>query len=128
MPKRTFNEKGYALIAVLVFVTVAVLIGSAALILNNIAFQSTTARHMHTQSNIAVESGLEEAVLRLLRNPSYSTGTLNIGNSTTIAVSGPITAKVITIESNVSGLYTKMTVLGHFTNNNFIIDSRTYTN
>ncbi|HEX8932441.1 MAG TPA: hypothetical protein VF810_04760 [Patescibacteria group bacterium] len=80
-------QKGQALISLLFFTVIATTITSAAVIilivnsLNGAKFQ---------QGNIAYEiaqTGIENAKLRLLRNPSYAGETLPVGNgSVTITV------------------------------------------
>ena len=76
------NEKGQALITLLVFTIMAITITSAAVVV--IIINSTTATKLQ-ESTVAyevAESGANNAVLRLLRDPGYTGEALTVGNGT----------------------------------------------
>lgn len=83
------NSSGQALITLLVFVLIAITVTSAAIIV--IYVNSIASSKFQEGINVYVvsESGLENGILRLLRDPSYTGETVAIGSgSATITVSG----------------------------------------
>ncbi len=88
MKKIIFQQKGQALVTLLFFMVIAVTITSAAVVL--IATNSLAASRFEqgTDALDIAESGVENALLRLDRDPSYTGETLNVGTGTvTISVS-----------------------------------------
>ncbi len=90
----TKYQRGQAVVTLLFFMVMSITITTAAvvIVLANAISASTNEQGM--TAYYVAESGAEEAVLRLLRNPSYTGGTLSVGNGTvTINIaSGTITA------------------------------------
>ncbi|HEX7042244.1 MAG TPA: hypothetical protein VF189_03250 [Patescibacteria group bacterium] len=86
------SEGGQALITLLFFAVMGIVIVSAAavILINNI--QAASKVEMGTQTYYIAESGAEEAVLQLLRNPNY-------GGTTSISVDGG-TATIVTTQGN----------------------------
>jgi uncharacterized membrane protein len=82
MKNERYFEKGQALVTLLFFIIIAVTITSAAVVmiivnsLNGMKFQQG-----ETTYQIA-ESGADNAMLRLLRNPNYTGEVLTIGQGT----------------------------------------------
>ena len=104
--KEFFNSKGQALIVLLFFSLIGITVISAAAL---VAYGNISSASIVEQGNYAyyvAESGAEEGLLRLLRNPSYS-GTpqgqpLSVnGGSVTIVVSGGTITAVGTYNNNV---------------------------
>lgn len=91
--KKVFRSKsGHALVSVLFFSLIAVTISSAAVIVLGVNSLSTTKLQRGDLALSIAESGAEEAVLQLIRDPSY-TGTggtpLAVGDgNVVISVSG----------------------------------------
>ena len=86
--KRYNSQQGQALVVLLVFMVVAIMMTSMAVAL--VIINATAASKLE-QSDMALklsESGVENALLRLVRNPSYS------GTDTFIIGSGTVTATV----------------------------------
>lgn len=73
----------------LVFMAIAVIVTSAAVVMMVVG-STAAAKYERGQSAFAAaESGIENALLRLLRDPNYSGETLTIGEATaTITVTG----------------------------------------
>jgi hypothetical protein len=87
--KCTLNHKGQALITLLFFIVIAVTITSAAIILILVGSVSATKLQEGTKSYYIAESGIENALMRLIRNPSYTGETLPVGDgSVEISVTG----------------------------------------
>lgn len=84
-----FSSSGQALITLLVFVLIAITVSSAAIIVIYVNSIATSKFQEGTNVYVVSESGLENGILRLLRDPSYTGETVAIGSgSATITVSG----------------------------------------
>ena len=99
------NSKGNVLVTLLVFVVIAVVIISAFTTITIINTQTTSVFSKGNYTYEIAELGIEESIIRLLRDPdNYTGGTLSInGNTVNINVSGT-TTKTIVSEA-VSGTY-----------------------
>lgn len=90
-------QSGYMAVLLLVFVAVSVVIASAAMAMSIATLQSVS---VYTQGNEALsiaQSGAENALIRLLRDPTYTNETLTVGAGTaTITVTGT-TPQTITV-------------------------------
>ncbi len=98
------GENGQTLVTLLVFSVMAISVAAAAVA---IMINTTRATHI-TESRIrimgAAESGIENAVIRLIRNPDYTGETLDLDDYTvTITVTGSA-AKTITATAD-NGLF-----------------------
>lgn len=87
------NQYGYVLVTLLVVMVVAVVISSAgiSLIVNNT--QSSSRYQQGVTALKITESGMENAILRILRDPAYSGETLSVGGNPvmiTVVGSNPI--------------------------------------
>ena len=104
--KKNILQRGQTLVTVLVFSVVAISVATAAVaIMINIS-QGTSLVGGSVIAKQTAESGVENALLRLLRDPSYTGETLPVGDgSVEITVTGTST-KTITAVSSVNG-YTK---------------------
>lgn len=82
-------KRGQSLVVLLVFMAIAMTVTSAAVVMMIVG---STAASRYEQGQIAyatAESGAENALLRLLRDPNYAGETLTIGSATaTITVTG----------------------------------------
>src|SRR3989338_10015638 len=94
----THYKVGQALVTLLVFIATATIITAAATTVTLINSQ-TTGKFAQGESALSIaQTGADNAILRLLRNPSYSGEVLTVGNGTvTINVSGS-SVKTITSE------------------------------
>ena len=82
-------ERGQALVTLLFFVLISLTITSAALIIIITNSISVSKLEDGALAYYTAESGVENALLRLLRDPNYTGETLTIeGVTTTITVSG----------------------------------------
>lgn len=92
------EEKGQSLVSLLFFMIVAVTITSASAI---ILLTNSLAANTFQQGGITMataESGVENAILRLLRDPSYSGETLVLENGTAqISVSGTNPKTIVSV-------------------------------
>ena len=87
-------QRGSVLITLMIFVVVSLIIVSAAVLLVVDSTVISTNQQVGTTAVSVAESGIENAMLRLLRNPSYTGEVVAVGSGTaTITVTGsaPIT-------------------------------------
>lgn len=71
------QQNGQALITLLFFVAISTIVTSAAIVLLYESSISTTRLSEGTLSYSTAESGIEEALLRLLRDPTYTGSTIS---------------------------------------------------
>lgn len=83
------HNTGQTVIALMVFMVMASTITAAAVALSIINSQSASAIELGNNALSVANSGGENAMLRLLRNPSYTGETMTVGDGTaTITVTG----------------------------------------
>src|ERR1035438_6680803 len=97
MIKRS-NESGQTIIALLIFMLVAKTVTLAAIA---IAITNIHSNNSFTSGELALQnaqSGVENALILLERNPSYSGGSMTLDNGTaTITVSGSGTLNIVSV-------------------------------
>jgi Tfp pilus assembly protein PilX len=102
-------QTGQTLIALLVFISIAMLVTMAAAAVTLINVQSNSSYANGSTALQVAESGVDNAMQRILRNPNYTGETLTIGDGTaTITVSGT-TTKTIVSRGTCSGLQRTIT-------------------
>ena len=112
-----------ALILLLVFTTIGIIVSSAAVAISIINSQAASKFSQGQDALALAESGAENAIIRLLRDPNYFGETLNIGGATvTITVAGGA-AKTIQSKSQDGDFKRTIQVEGNFTNNLFTVSS-----
>ena len=80
---------GHALVTLLVVIAASMVMISAAVVLTIVTSEASSLVLRSQQTLMVAEAGLEEALMRLLRDPNYTGGTLTLGSSTaTITVTG----------------------------------------
>ncbi|MDQ5951174.1 MAG: hypothetical protein QG639_451 [Patescibacteria group bacterium] len=77
-------QAGSVLITLLIFVVVSLIIVSSAVLLVVDSTVITTNQQIGTTAISIAESGAENAILRLLRDPSYTGETLTVGTGTAV--------------------------------------------
>lgn len=82
-------KKGQVLVMLLVFMTVAITVTAASVALSIGSSQGVSKMEVSDMAFAAAESGIENALMRLLRNPGYTGETLTVADATaTITVTG----------------------------------------
>lgn len=108
-------QKGSSLITVLVFSVVAISIATTAVAIMINLSQATMRIEGNVIAKQTAESGIENALLRLLRDPSYTGETLMVGNgSVAITVTGSST-KTITSVATINSHTKTIQVVATFT-------------
>jgi hypothetical protein len=109
---------GQALITLLFFVIIGIMITSAAVILIVVNSLSTTRIEQGEMVYYIAESGMENALMRILRDPSYTGETLPVGNgSAVITVAGDISTKHATSAATLGNYKRTISVEVSYTNN-----------
>ncbi len=100
--------KGQTLVSLMVFMVVAIIIITAAVAVTIINSKSTSKFYQGTVSYTLAEAGIENAIIRLLRDPDY-TGETQIldGNTIEIQVSGGGGAPYTITSSGTNGNFTR---------------------
>ena len=114
-----------SLVVLLVFIATATIITAGATTVALINSQSGSKFSLAQETLAVAEAGADNAILRFLRNPSYTGETLTVGDGTaTITVSGSST-KTIDSTGQVGSIIRKIRVVGNYTGNTFTITSWT---
>ncbi len=104
MSRRIYNCAGQTVIALLLFMMLAIMVTTAAA---TVTITNIRANDQYTKGEQALmfaESGIDEALVRLTRDPDYAGGTIAFQDGTaTISVSGT----------------SVKTIISHGTNNNY---------
>lgn len=117
--KRALYKNGQAMVLLMVIMVTGIIITSAAAIY--IITNSRAASNFQTGETAygVAESGAENAIIRLVRDPNYNGETLVVdGGTATITVSGSST-KTIVSEGVVGNFRRKVQVTGSYVNNIF---------
>ena len=103
------SNKGMALVTVIIFAAVAIVVITLGVSLMVIQTSSSTRVASSQEALIVAESAMENALIRLLRNPNYTGETLTFLDGTaTIVVTGT-TNKTVTVTADV--LSSKRTIV-----------------
>ena len=92
------SHSGQALVVLLVFMTVGIMVTYATTLLSVYAISAASSSEQSELALAVSESGIENALMRLLRDPSYSGETLTLPDGTaTITVTGTTTKTVVSV-------------------------------
>jgi len=116
-------QQGQTLITLLFFMIIAISVISTAVILLITNSRTTSKTEQGIKAYYVAESGAENAILRLLRNPNYAGETLVVGEGTaTMTVTGT-EPKTITSTGVVGNFTKKIQVVVGYTNNILTVSS-----
>lgn len=116
--KKQNNHSGQAMVTLLIFVSIAIVVitGTVIVIVSNTL--SATVSQQSLLVGQAAENGVENALLRLLRDPTYAGETVSFnGFPTTITVSGSATDKTIISTVTTVNIQRKITARINYNNN-----------
>ena len=117
-------EAGQALVTLLVFTIVAITITSAAVVIILTNSVGTSKFEQGTNTYYSAESGAENALLRLLRDPNYTGETLPVGNaSVIISVANTGSTYTITSGATLGNFIRRVEVTATFVNNILTVTS-----
>ncbi|MBI4080640.1 MAG: hypothetical protein HY430_02605 [Candidatus Levybacteria bacterium] len=87
--KNILTQKGQALVTLLFFLSIAITVTTGAVIIAIVNSVSTSKTELGVYAHAIAESGIENALLRLLRDPSYAGESLPVdGGTAVITVTG----------------------------------------
>ena len=118
------NQKGQTLVSLLIIIAVTILAVASAIV--SASLSSTTAiTTISDKVYYSAETGAEEALIKLLRDPSYPGETLGLsGINVEITVSSPSpTEKVITSIASTNSIKRRVDVSVQFLNNILTVTS-----
>lgn len=118
------RQSGQTLLTLLFFMVIAISITTAAVIMIMTNSLSTTRLEEGTTAYYIAESGVENALIRLLRDPSYTGETLPVGlGSTVISVTNNGGVYTITSTGTGGNFTRKIQAVASYTNNVLTISS-----
>jgi len=88
-----YSNKGQTLVTLLVFTVVAIAVTSTAVAITVNITRATTMVESRIIASQAAESGIENAIIRILRDPDYAGESLQIGDTivdTSVAGTDPV--------------------------------------
>lgn len=100
------TKRGSTLITLLVFMIVALSVATTAVAILITNSQSGSMQEQGTEAYSAAESGIENAIIQLLRNPNYTGETLSVGSNTAIVTVTGIGPYTVT-STGTRGNYTR---------------------
>lgn len=119
----TKTKTGQALVSLIAFIAFGIVVTTAAVTMTIVNSRSSDTYSRGDETLTIAETGADNAILRLLRNPNYVGETLTVGPGTaTIVVSGSSTKTIIS-EGVANDIRRKVQVVGTFANNAFTINS-----
>lgn len=114
-------QKGQALVALLVFMIIAATITSASVGIVIANSQTASAASLSQDAYLVAESGIENALLRLLRDPNYPGETLSIGETHGTVVVNGLTDKVITATATAGNFTRQIQAQVTFNNDTLVL-------
>lgn len=121
--KQVQSSSGQALTMLLVFVAAGVIITVAAVTMAIVNYVSAGKATQGEYAYFLAEAGAENALIRLLRDPTYSGETLSIdGGTASVSVSGVLPNKAI-ISEGISGTLRRKVRVDVIINNTLSIQS-----
>src|SRR3989338_5488704 len=123
------SKSGQALVILLVFVATATIITAAAVTVTIINARATGKLAQGQEALAIAETGAENEILKLLRNPTYSGSLISepafsVGNdSATVTINGPLPNITITSTGTIGTFVRKIQVQGTFANDKFTLTS-----
>lgn len=117
------SNSGQAIVTLLFFMIFAITVTSAAVVVILTNSLSATKFDQGNQAYFVAEAGIENALIRLLRDPSYSGETLTLeGGTVTVLVTGTNT-KTIQAISTLGNFSHQLQVIANYTNDLLSIQS-----
>lgn len=117
------RESGQTLITLLVFMIIAITIVTSAVAVTIVNAESSSKLELSEEAYLLAETGADNAVLRLLRNPNYTGESFSVGSGTvTITVTGTTTKTIVSV-GDMGNFKRKIQAIGSFASNIFTISS-----
>lgn len=117
------SNRGQALVTLLIFMVIAVTVTAAAVSLVIINSVSTSKTQQASVVYSVAESGAENGILRLLRNPFYTGETLPVGDGTAVITVTGTNPKIIRSTGTIGNFKRTIEIQVGLTNNIMTIQS-----
>ncbi len=118
------TQKGQALITLLLFVIISVTITSGAIIVILLNSRNVTQISQAGTCKVIAETGAENALLRILRDPSYTGEVMSLdGGSTTVQVASSGGTFTITSSATLDSYHSTIQVVANETNDVMSVSS-----
>ena len=115
------NHKGQVLVTLLMFILVAMTVITSVIVTVIANTRSTSTIQNGTNVYYTAEAGVENALVRLLRDPNYTGETMQIDGSVAIITVTGTTTKIITVEGQQNNLVRKIQVTVSYTDNQMTV-------
>lgn len=109
-------RSGQALVILLVFVGITAVVTAAGAMVMIAGAQSGSKFELGTEAYFAAETGAENGLLQILRDPAYLGETLNLTNATAVVTVNGTNPKTLDSVGSVNGLTRKVRVIGNYVN------------
>lgn len=116
-------KKGQTLVTLLIFMVIGITITTAAVMMAITNSQNVTKFQEGMIAFQIAESGAENAVIRLLRDPNYTGETLTVGTGTAVITVTGTTTKTITSSGTNGSYLRKIQIVVGYVNNILTITS-----
>lgn len=74
------NQNGQTIVILLIYMVIAIIVATASIALVINSARNTNKIYQGTTAVSIAESGIETAMIKLLRNPEYTSETIDVGN------------------------------------------------
>lgn len=118
-----FFKKGQTLVTLLIFMVIGITITTAAVMMAITNSQNVTKFQEGMIAFQVAESGAENAIIRLLRDPNYTGETLTVGTGTAVITVTGTTTKTITSSGTNGSYLRKVQIVVGYVNNVLTISS-----
>ena len=124
MKQHLYHQKGQAMITVLFVAVIGIVVTTGALYAHVNNTVSSSLGELSILAHSAAESGVENALLRLIRDPTYTGETLTLegGRSAIVTVTGS-SQKTITSNGKAGSVTQRVGAVVHYTGGILVIDS-----
>ncbi len=112
--KYTHAKSGQALVTLVVFVAMAVIVASSAVIIAANNIQGASKVSIAEETLAIAEAGADNAILRLLRDPNYTGETLTVGSGTAVVTATGSATKTINSRATYLGFRRSIQVIATY--------------
>lgn len=118
------NESGQVILTIVVFMVVMILVTTAATLTTVVNTRNASIYEMGTRAYAIAESGAENALIILLRNPNYTGETLSLdGGEVVVTVNGSGSTRTVTSTSSLNAFSRTVRVQLTYTNSVMTVTS-----
>lgn len=117
------SKQGQTIVMLLVFMLIAITVTTAAIAIVILNSRASNLLQQGTVAYYVAESGAEDALMRLLRNPNFTGETLTVGTGTAVVTISGTTTKTILSTSTLGTYARKIQIIVGYNNNILTIQS-----